>query len=85
MAFKEIWFRGLKGKDKEEFQQLLQYSPLREKAVEIVEGLLSEVERVNRKDYDNPAWAYRQAHLNGEVLAYQKVLEILRPEGNQNG
>lgn len=81
MKFKAIWFQGVAGKEKQDLQQSLMYSPIRERLLEIVQGFLDEVERPSRKDYDNPSWAYKQAHMNGEILAYQKILEILRPEG----
>lgn len=80
--FPEIWFRGLKEKEKEDLLNALRYSPLTKRMTEIIESFIQEVSVPSRKDYDNPSWAFKQAHFNGESLAYDKILKILRPKEN---
>lgn len=83
--FSEIWFRGLGQKEKEDLLNSLRYNSAFRRLSEILEGFLREVDTPTRKDYDNPSWAFKQAHYNGEVLAYTKILELLRPKETKNG
>lgn len=74
--YPEIWFRGLTEQQKEEFNYALSSSVVTKRLSEIVRGYLDEL-TINRSDYDNPAWAYRQADYNGEHRAYTKILTLL--------
>lgn len=35
--------------------------------------------------YDNPSWAYKQAHINGSRRVYKLLRQILTKESNTNG
>lgn len=37
----------------------------------------AEKERVSSDGYSEPNWAYKQAHLNGQVEALEKILKFL--------
>ncbi len=39
---------------------------------------------ISLKEYDNPAWVYKQAHLNGTRRAYQKLRNLFK-ESKTNG
>jgi hypothetical protein len=74
--FPEIWFRGLQEKEKVELHKWLSTSHLVERLRDIVKSYEREAE-IPKADYDNPAWAYKQAHHNGERHAYAKILKLL--------
>lgn len=78
--YPEIWFRGLNEKEKAELENALKYHQVVQRMIEIIEAFSKEVSSPSRKDYDNPSWAYKQAHFNGETIAYTKILELLRPK-----
>ena len=43
-----------------------------------VECAIKEAQESHISDgYDSPAWAYKQADLNGQIRAYTRMLEIL--------
>jgi hypothetical protein len=35
------------------------------------------------KSYDNPNWAYCQAHLNGQLSEIKRLLELIKLEGDK--
>lgn len=74
--FHDVWFRGLPEKDQEEIRKWLSTSHLVERLREIVLSFDRDAQ-IPPTDYDNPAWAYKQAHHNGEKHAYAKVLKLL--------
>lgn len=77
-AFPSNWFVNLSEKDQEDLKRQLTYGLVSRRLIEIIEGL-QKSGRPSRKDYDNPSWAYLQAHKNGEFLAYETILSLLRP------
>lgn len=77
--YPEVWFRGLAEKQKADFDEALSSSVVSKRLSEIIEGYLREL-TINRGDYDNPSWAYKQADYNGEFRAYSKILTLLRPK-----
>ena len=74
--YPEVWFRGLTEEKKKEFEYALSSSVVAKRLSEIVKGYLDEL-TINRNDYDNPSWAFRQADYNGEHRAYTKILSLL--------
>jgi len=80
LKFSELWFRDLSEKEKEEFHRTLSLSPVFKRLEEILISFEREVTEVNRKDYDTPGWSHKQAHFNGELAAYRKILNLLRPK-----
>lgn len=75
----EVMTRGLDEKQKKEMFYAISSSVLAEKLREFLDQQIREL-KVSRSDYDNPAWAYKQAHYNGELQAYTKILNLLRPK-----
>lgn len=69
--------------EKAKFEGQLRTSDVAKKLAELIDGFTKEL-TVNRNDYDNPSWAYKQADYNGELRAYTKILQLLRPK-EQNG
>jgi hypothetical protein len=80
MSYPSIWFKGMDEKEKESFVNSLKTSPLVPKLQEILLAWVNEAQKVTQKDYDNPAWAYRQAHDNGIVQAHNSVLKLFDPK-----
>lgn len=78
-----VWFQGLSEKEKAEMIQSLLYSPASRRLQEILESWEKEL-KVTRGDYENPAWAYRQAHENGMLEVYSKLKKLF-DHGEQNG
>lgn len=75
---KNIWFKGLKPDKKEERVKLV----LGNKIVldilkEILYNRVREVETSSIDDYDSPAWAYRQADINGQLRTLKEVIQYL--------
>lgn len=74
-SYPEIWFRDVSPEDKEKMIALLNHSQLIDRLREILEGWENELS-VSRGDYDNPSWAYKQAHENGLIEAYTKIKRL---------
>jgi len=79
VTFPTLWFQGLPEKEKAEMYHALMSSIVSKRLLELLEKFSSELS-VNRGDYENPAWAYKQAHFNGELAAYTKIISLLRPK-----
>jgi len=69
--------------DRARVEQLLRNSTA---ALSLVYNLLSDRERelniVKTKDYDNPSWAFLQAHKNGslqQLAELKRLLEFIKP------
>ena len=75
--YKEILFRGLDDKTKEEWKRLLNHSAMIDRMIEIVKEWIREAESTPMDDYDSPSWAYKQADRNGRVRSLKQVLSIL--------
>lgn len=43
----------------------------------ILEKEKAALERPKKDDYDCPSWAYKQAHINGEIANINKVIDLL--------
>jgi len=50
---------------------------LLDKLTKICYNIMEDSERVSKKNYNSPGWAYEQAHRNGEVDSIKKILEII--------
>ena len=81
--FAELWFRGLSEKEKAEMIQSILYSPASKRLQEIIISWEKEL-KMTRGDYENPSWAFKQAHENGMLEAYTK-LKSLFDHGENNG
>ena len=77
---KKVWIEGL---DEDEVNSIkgdfVQGHHLRERLVTILEGRLDNLGRVetDKKLFDSPGWAYRQASIIGEKMAYREVINLL--------
>lgn len=74
-SYPEIWFRGKSPEDKERMIALMNHSDLVERLLEIIGSYERELS-VSRGDYNNPSWAYKQAHENGLLEAYSKIKRL---------
>ena len=74
-----LWLKDLKdSKEREEFTNtLLNSQKVLDKLSKIVYNMCIDGEKVKSTDYDSPSWSHKQAHLNGERAAYQKILSLL--------
>lgn len=78
--FKLFWFSDCQGdeeKIEERRKKLLQFSEICGIIRDVMERKLEALESVTEKDYDNPSWAFKQAHINGEQQAYRDILTLL--------
>ena len=78
MTYPSNWFVGVSEDDKKKILDVLKYSPAIQRLVQMVEADLKSLEP-SRTDYENTSWAYLQAHKNGEKIALERVLKLLRP------
>tara|TARA_Y100001963_G_C6789717_1_gene454806 strand:- start:59 stop:313 length:255 start_codon:yes stop_codon:yes gene_type:complete len=78
MSIKTEWLKGVNDpKEREKEKKIIENSNfLLDKLKEICYNKLTELENVNKSDYDNPSWAYKQAHVNGEKQAYRSIIEL---------
>lgn len=74
------WFSHLSNpKDKESFKKSLLGSKIvLDRLKEICYNKINSGEKASVMDYDNPSWAYRQAHLNGYLQAYREISELCK-------
>lgn len=73
------WFKHLKGNDQKDFEVTLRNSTLvlgrlREILQEDLRGL--EKVEMSESSYENPSWAYNQAHINGRKAELTKLLQL---------
>lgn len=75
---KLVWISHLKDKDeKERFKKsVLSQQDVWERLEEILADRLENL-GPDIRDYENPSWAYRQAHINGYKEAIFELLELL--------
>lgn len=74
----EELLKGLKGPDREEFKTLIvNNKKLLDKVVEILYNRGEGKRDTVLSDYDTPSWSHKQAHLNGEIAALKKMVELL--------
>lgn len=75
------WTKHLKtDEERKEFEKsVLHDTYILGRLGDILEGMLKEISARERSsaEYDNPAWAYKQAHINGLKAGLTKVLELL--------
>lgn len=69
---------GLRGEDRDKMKELiLSNTILLDKLTQIVYNMQEGKRSTVLVDYDTPSWSHKQAHLNGEIAAFQKVIELL--------
>lgn len=76
-----IWTKNLKtNEERDNFNnQVLSAKPVLDRLVQILSEREEELERSERslKAYDNPNWAYMQAHKNGYYSMLQNVRDLI--------
>lgn len=81
MGIPSVWFKGLEGEKKKDFEAYLRNSTvLVDKLVEII---LDQIEALERKQiqedfYKDPELTARLCYLNGQLAAYNRVLDLFR-------
>lgn len=76
-----LWLAKTKDKDKLKEHILREVNnPTLQRLLEIVEEKLDEANRreTNSSVYDNPSWAYYQAHNNGVRHGLQQIADLLQ-------
>jgi hypothetical protein len=76
-----LWTKHIKDQEaKENFErQIINSIPVLERIQDILKEDLDTLDKVefSTKAYDNPNWAYRQAHVNGYKTAYKNLDKLL--------
>ena len=76
------WTSNLNGKPKKDFEDVVKNSSmLLDRLTEIVEQQIESIQNTSKEDYDNSAWAYKQADRNGQVRAYRDILKLTNRKG----
>lgn len=81
-----IWTADIKDKDKKKkFEEHIRnsvHTPAWNKLKEIIEQRIDRTGDLPLKleEYDNPSWAYKQAHLNGYAAGLKFVYDLINIE-----
>jgi len=72
------WTKGLDESDKERTEKLIRNSGIvLSRLRDIIQEDLDNIQKETEKDYDNPSWAYLQAHKNGKSDYARQMLSLL--------
>lgn len=84
MSLSTKWFYKCKSPDdKEQLKKTLSASRhILDLLEEIVSKELEAERAVPKSDYDNAAWAYKQADRNGATRAYLNVLNLIKKDND---
>ena len=80
LKFNSALYRGCTNETqrKERREFLVSHLPLLALLQDLTKSAMNESSESHIQDgYDSPAWAYKQADLNGQIRAYTHMLEIL--------
>lgn len=81
MRHSSVWFAGMSEPDRRSFSQTLDSNTiLLDKLKEIVYNIVKEATEVTAADYNNPSWAFKQAHQNGVTAVCKKLQDVLTPK-----
>lgn len=80
------WLTGCStAKEREDRKHLITgASPALDVLVALMERLRTETLSVRENDYNDSAWPYKQAHLNGKIEQLDQILTIVRSATDQN-
>lgn len=79
MPLNSRWFTGVKSEDKTKREETVRNSRfIFDILVQIIEADLKELNADKDADYDNPSWAFKQAHNNGYRKAVTNFLKLLK-------
>jgi hypothetical protein len=69
---------GISGEELDKFKKEVYNSKnVLDKCIQILYNIKESKGEVRELDYDTPSWAFKQAHLNGEMEGLQKAIELL--------
>lgn len=71
---KTILFNGLTEEEKKALLGQVKSSILRDQILKFIDQELSVA--IAKADYDNPSWSHKQAHINGQREAYNKIKKL---------
>lgn len=73
------WYNGVKTQEQKDDIKtiLLNDKIILDKLSKIVYNMVIKSTRVNKADYSDSSWAYKQAHINGELEALRKILALI--------
>ena len=72
------WLKGLAKDRTESVEKVIRNSHIvLTRLKEIIEEDLKELNKSNESDYENNAWAYKQAHVNGKQEYARQMLSLL--------
>lgn len=75
--FDTRWFKGISPSEAEDLKKsLLSSKKVLDKLSEICYNISISKENIREGDYDNPSWAYKQAHLNGYRDALNTIIRL---------
>jgi hypothetical protein len=74
-----VWFQGCKtDEDKDKIKALLLNDHfVLDKLSKIVYNMVIKNTKATKQDYTDASWAFKQAHVNGELDALRKILSII--------
>jgi hypothetical protein len=79
-----VWLKGLEGKEKQDFETYLRNSTvLVDKLIEILSDHIEALERkqIQEEFYKDPELFARLCYLNGQLAAYNKVINLFHFRG----
>lgn len=81
------WARVLSETDQESVRELLKNKHLIDAFLRVLDRIEAEEERrdISLAAYENPAWAYMQAHTNGTKRAYNRIRSLFKQDSKTNG
>lgn len=84
MGIPAVWLKGLEGKEKQDFEAYLRNSTvLVDKLIEILSDHIEALERkqIQEEFYKDPELFARLCYLNGQLAAYNKVINLFHFRG----
>ena len=75
------WYAQFEARDedsqKKVYDSLRSANLILEGAIGLLEKDLATLQKTTHEDYDSPSWSHKQAHINGEIAALKKVINLL--------
>ena len=81
---KTLWTQGLEGKDKEDMLQAIRLARMPLGRLEKLTGaFISDLAITLPRDFETPQWALKRAYEDGQIYAYNKILDLLKENNNK--
>ena len=83
---KTKWLQQLKTPaERDQFENIFKNSDfLLDKLKEILYNVIKDKQKSKIIDYDNPSWAYKQAHINGYIKGLEDIIQLLEEKDNKD-